>query len=61
MDSITYRLSGDEMWGTVSPAEAPMSLKIGTGVVVALAGLAVGEERCHASESRPQARSKKQK
>src|SRR5262249_21366684 len=31
MDSMTYRLSIDEMWGTVSPARAPMSSKIGTG------------------------------
>src|SRR5262249_16580632 len=32
MDSITYRLSLDEMWGTVSPARVPISSKMGTGV-----------------------------
>src|SRR5215469_18737166 len=34
MDSITYRLSLDEMCGTVRPAEAAMSSKMGTEVKV---------------------------
>src|SRR5262249_37802626 len=32
MDSMTYRLSFDEIWDTVSPARAPISSKTGTTV-----------------------------
>src|SRR6516164_5499584 len=32
MDSMTYRLSFEEMWGTVSPARAPISSNVGTAV-----------------------------
>src|SRR5262249_4651484 len=58
MDSITYRLSLDEMWGTVSPARVPISCKMGTGVNAGIetplcdADLGPDFEECGTSVSR---------